>query len=140
VAVTPASFRQAFPQFKNPDKFGDFAITMWSGIAYNLLDPVRWDVMLDYGAMLYTAHRLVLMERDVLTAIGGGIPGAVTGVLTAKAIDKVSSSYDAQSVTLEDGGDYNMTRYGIELLKLMRQFGMGGLQMSGVGEYGPGCW
>jgi hypothetical protein len=133
--VTPATFRSMFSEFANPDSFSDLAITNWTNVALNLLDATRWDVMLDYGTMLYVAHHLTLARRDALAAQVGGVPGEVKGVVTAKQIDKVSASYDSRSVTLENAGSYNLTRYGVELYQLIGQFGAGGMQIQGGFPY-----
>lgn len=141
MAVTAASFRQQFNEFANPDLYSDFAINSWVTLALLMLDPARWDVMLDYGTSLFVAHRLALARADVLASLVSGTPGAPKGVLTSKSIDKVSASYDAASITLEGAGQYNMTRYGIELWQLMGQMGAGGLQISGDGGDGSnGAW
>jgi uncharacterized protein DUF4054 len=127
--ITPASFRQQFPAFADVDVYDDIQITLFIGVAGNLLDANRWDTLLDYGTALFVAHHLVLAARDEATVAVGGIAGAVQGILTAKAVDKVSASYDASSVSLEDGNFWNMTRYGIEFLRYARQFGAGGFQL-----------
>ena len=132
MSVTPASFRQTFPEFKDAGVYTDIQITAYTTLAGNLLDPVRWGVILDYGTSLYVAHRLALSRRDQLTQRVGGVPGEVKGPATAKSVDKVSGSFDSASVTLEDQGQWNLTRYGIEFMQLARQFGSGGMQISGA--------
>lgn len=129
MSVTSSSFRQVFNEFRDPDIYSDFAITTFTTVALNLLDPVRWGDMLDYGTMLYVAHRLVLARRDSLTSSVGGVPGATGGVLTSKSVDSVAASYDTSATTHEGAGQYNLTRYGVELWGYMMDFGSGGVQM-----------
>lgn len=129
--VTPASFRQQFPAFRDPGVYEDGPISLYIQVAGNLLDANRWDTLLDYGTMLFVAHHLVLAARDDATVAAGGIGGDVKGILTAKSVDKVAASYDASSVSIEDGDFFNMTRYGIEFLRLAKQFGAGGVQITG---------
>lgn len=130
MSVTPASFRAQFEEFADPQAYSDAAIGAWTTVALNLLDPNRWDTMLDYGTSLYVAHRLVLMQRGKAANAAGAIPGEVKGPSTAKGVDKVSQSFDTKAVTLEGAGFYNSTTYGIELWQLMLQFGAGPLQMT----------
>jgi hypothetical protein len=138
MAVTPASFRAQFPEFADPGVFSDTAIENWTTIALLLLDPCRWNTLLDYGTSLYIAHRLSLSARDILRANAGGIPGQTPGLLTAKAVDKASAGYDVSKVALDGAGEYNATRYGVELWKLMGQMGAGGAQVNSVGPVGLG--
>ncbi len=46
-----------------------------------------------------------------------------------KGVDGVSVSYDNGAIVENDGGNYNLTRYGRELLRLARIKGIGGLQL-----------
>jgi hypothetical protein len=141
--VTPPVFRQQFPAFRDIDTYDDIQINLFITVAGNLLDADRWDTMLDYGTSLFVAHHLVLAARDEATVAAGGIGGGVQGILTAKAVDKVSASYDASSVSIEDGDFWNMTRYGIEFLRLAKQMGAGGVQITGglaPGGFGGGSF
>jgi hypothetical protein len=131
MAVTPATFRQQFPAFCDIDVYGDIPITMFISVAVSLLDADRWDTLLDYGTSLFAAHHLVLAARDDATVAAGGIGGGVQGILTAKSVDKVAASYDASSVSIEDGDFWNMTSFGIKFLRLAKQFGAGGFQITG---------
>lgn len=142
MAVTPQSFRQQFNAFVDPTLYSDAAITMYVGLAGSLFNQSRWDPnVIDFGTCLFVAHYMALEARDNMTAAAGGVPGAVTGVVTSKAVDKVSVGYDAGVVTLADGGFWNMTRFGIDLLRLARMMGAGGVQL-GIGPPGPltGVW
>lgn len=141
--VTPATFRQQFPEFSNPAIYEDIRINNFIAVAANLLPATRWGSLLDYGTSLYVAHKLALQQRSVLAANSGALPGAIQGVLTAKQVDKVSASYDSRSVTFEEAGQYNLTTYGIELWQLMGQIGSGGLQVDACAPnpiYGPGVF
>jgi hypothetical protein len=127
--VTSATLRAQFPEFTDPVAYTDAAIALWLSVAVLLLDPDRWDTLLDTGTTLFICHHLALAARDQQVAAAGGIPGAVQGILTAKAVDKVSASYDAQSVLLDDAGFWNLTSYGIQFLTFARMFGAGGVQL-----------
>jgi len=127
--MTPNTFRQAFPEFASTSDYRDGQITFWMTLAGNLLNADRWGDMLDLGTMLYVAHHLALGTRDQQTAQAGGVPGMVNGPQSAKAVDKVSASYDTGAVALEGGGFWNSTMYGIQFLQLARYAGAGGVQM-----------
>lgn len=139
MAVTPAGFRQEFPQFNDPEVYSDAVINIWNNRALLLLDATRWGTLLDYGCELFIAHRLTLVQRDILTnVVPGTTVGMTQGVLTAKAVDKVSASYDANAVIIEGAGQWNMTRFGIELYQYMKDFGAGGFQAGAPGGGGFG--
>jgi Protein of unknown function (DUF4054) len=127
--MTPAAFRSVFPEFSCTSTYPEPTVQLWIGLAGKMLNAERWDELIDQGTGLYVAHHLAIGVRDQQAAEVGGVPGAVTGPQTSKSVDKVSVSYDASSVTLADGGFWNMTSYGIRLLQLARYVGAGGVQL-----------
>lgn len=138
MAVTPASFRIDLPEFADPEVYTNGSITSLITLAAAFQNPNRWDPLtIDHGAELFVAHYLVLEARNKATANAGGIPGTVEGVRTAKSVDKVAISYDAQSVALEGAAFWNMTTYGIRFFQLTRAYGMGGAQ---IGAGPAGCF
>lgn len=124
-------FRTDFPEFTDTTLYPTSTVTFWLSVASMSLPSDRWGVWLDLGQELFTAHHLVLSAQSVADASLGITPGGVDGPATAKAVDKVSVSMDAAAVTLEDGGFWNMTRYGIQLLQFARMCGSGGIQFGG---------
>src|SRR5690348_10367776 len=146
--MTPESFRQIFREFAEPDTAPDDSITFYITLAQNFLNGStssvgqRWDATsLDYGIGLFVAHHLALSQRAIATAAAGGVPGDVKGPSTAKAIDKVSQSYDTKAVTWENEAFWNQTMYGIRLIDLARMFGAGGVQLGVCGNPFPdGNW
>lgn len=123
--------RQDFPEFADAGKYADSAIDMWLGIAGITLPEDRWGAWWVLGQELFACHHLALAALSAEDAADGNVPGEVTGPATAKAVDKVSVSYDAGSVALDDGGFWNMTRYGIQFLQFARMIGAGGYQLGG---------
>ena len=124
-----AAFRAALPEFADTAVYPDSLVLIWSNVATSFVNEARWAEVYDTGIYLVTAHHLVLGERDSLTAQVGGTPGQVTGPLSAKAVDKVSASYDTGAAVIDGGGFWNLTTYGIRYLSLARIFGAGGLQI-----------
>jgi hypothetical protein len=128
-----ATFRQQFPEFTDPGMYPAAAIVAWATLAYARLDAARWDAMLDYGVALMVAHYMALARGAAIAARSGrSVPGEVKGITTSKSVDKVSVSYDVNRVTIEGAGQWNLTRYGIELWQLMGQIGAGGIQVDSV--------
>lgn len=125
--------------------FGEFATTpeplleMWLNVAVNQVNADRWGALTTLGWELLTAHYTSIALQDLAVNNFGGIPGVVNGPATAKSADKVSVSKDTAAVTLERGGDLNMTSYGIRWLRIARMMGAGGMQLN-VGWPGPGSF
>ena len=137
MTVTVSSFRQSFPEFTDPGDYdGDFIGNVLLPLALAFQNPNRWDPLtIDYGTGLFVAHYLVLQARASGTVAAGGIPGTVEGIRTAKSVDKVAISYDANTVALEGAAFWNMTTYGIRFYQLTRLYGTGGAQI-GAGPAG----
>lgn len=129
MSVTPATFRGQLPEFSCTVTYPDSQINFWAGLAVALINADRFSDILDYATALFIAHHLSVGARDQAAAAVGGQPGEVVGPKTAKAVDKVSASYDTASTTLEGGAFWNSTTYGIRLLMLARMYGAGGLQI-----------
>ena len=123
-------FRTDFPEFASTAMYPDAVITFEIGIATQMLNADRWGTMLNYGIELWVAHSLVLAAQAAEDSALGNTPGEVNGPTTAKGVDKVSVSYDAQSVSLENAGYWNLTRYGIRFLQIARMMGAGGIQLA----------
>lgn len=145
--MTPILFRQIFREFAEPDTSPDDAISFYITVAQNFLNGSnssvgqRWDdSSLDYGIGLFVAHHLVLSQRAVATAQAGGVPGEVKGPSTAKAVDKVSQSYDTKAVTWENQAFWNQSVYGIRLIDLASMFGAGGVQLGASGSIDTTTW
>lgn len=128
--MDPTTFRSAFPEFSNAGLYPDSMVTAWITVATSLVNADRWVELTDLGIQLVTAHHLTLGARDQNAAAVGGVPGLMTGPTSAKAVDKVSTSYDTGAASLEGGGFWNLTSYGARYLSLARMFGAGGLQIN----------
>lgn len=129
VTVTIAQFRQDFPEFANTTRFPDAALTFWLTLGSLLINADRWGEVVNFGVELYMAHNLALEAMAQKQAANGGVPGAASGMLNSKSIDKVSAGYDTSSVAEEFGGNWNLTTFGQRLYRLMQQFGAGPLQI-----------
>ena len=123
------TFRQSFPEFADEAKYTDEMITFWSEMGTSFMNATRWGSLLTYGLYLFVAHQITLSAIDVAAADSGRTPGLTAGVISNKSVGGVSVSYDVNSTTLQDAGNYNMTKYGREFWKLMRIVGTGGAQV-----------
>jgi hypothetical protein len=123
------SFRAAFPEFDNTTKYPDAMVTFWSNVAIDMVPCNLWKKQWLTGVYLYTAHECVLAAQNAATAKIGGTPGQNAGIVTAKTVGPVSSSYDAAGTGERSGGQWNLTTYGKQFLRLARIFGAGAIQL-----------
>lgn len=128
MSLTPAQLRSDFPEFANVTTYPDSLVNTWLTVAASLVNASRWMELTNIGIELVTAHHLVLSARDQMAATVGGVPGVMTGPTSAKAIDKVSTSYDTGAATLENAGFWALSSYGVRFLTLARMMGAGGYQ------------
>jgi len=134
ITVTIAQFRLDFTEFASLTKYPDAQLTFWLTLGSLLINADRWGDVVNFGVELYMAHNLALGAMAQKQG-ARGIPGAASGMLNSKSVDKVSAGYDTGSVAEEFGGNWNLTTYGQRLYRLMQQFGAGPLQIGA----GPGC-
>lgn len=131
MTVTAASFRTHYPEFVDSAVYTDSQIGYYLTIAVLLLNANRWKSLLDVGCELFIAHNLALEAIAQKTSAAGGVPGAMSGVVASKSVDKVSVSYDTSASIMPNAGHWNLTIYGARYIKLMRMFGAGPLQVGG---------
>lgn len=127
--MTPTEFRANLPEFADAARYPDSQITRWLALGGTLLSAEAWGDLRDYGLELYTAHQLTLWRRNADTAATGGAVGQGGGLVSSKAVDKVSVSYDTGATTIAGMGDLNLTTYGVQFARLSRQIGMGAPSM-----------
>lgn len=125
-AITVNQFRKMLPEFSDSSIYLDEMIEPWLGLATSLLNQPRWGTFYNMGIALFTAHELTLGRQAQITASRGGVPGFGVGAVTAKSINGVSVSYNPGLSTLEGGGDWNLTTYGMRFLRFARMYGSGG--------------
>jgi hypothetical protein len=123
-----AAFRAAYPEFDTTD-YPDGMVSPYVTLAPLRVGADAWGDLADFGQGLWIAHNVVMAKRRAKAAAVGAVPGATQGVQTAKAVDKVSASYDAASVTIEGTGNWNATDYGVQFWQYAEQMGAGGLQL-----------
>lgn len=118
-----ATFRAEYPEFADVSTYPDARVTRFITLAEALLPACRWGDLLEEGLVLFTAHSLTVAARNALEA------GSIAAPMKSKTVDTMSASFDTSAVTLADGGYWNQTSYGIQLLGWARIVGAGGVQL-----------
>lgn len=138
MTVTPKTFRENFPEFKDIDQYTDSGIQYYVNVATNLSGTGRgmfraslWKSALDTGVELFVAHNMVLEARAQAEANNGAVPGVSTGAISDKSVDKVRVGYDTAGSAEEGAGHWNLTVYGTRLKRLINMFGMGPITIGG---------
>jgi hypothetical protein len=129
VTVTADGFRSDFPEFANTTAFPDPGLNFWIGVAGKLLNPRRWQDMLDVATELFVAHNLALERQAQKSAANGAVPGVSTGPVSSKTVGPVTQAYDTTAGINQDAGHWNLTTYGTRFYQLMQMFGAGPIQV-----------
>jgi hypothetical protein len=140
ITVTPTIFRADYPEFVSTALYPDSAVNYYLSEA-GLRFTSRWDTeagtngrsMLDIGVELFIAHNLVLERQAQAAAASGAPPGLTSGPVSSKSVGPVSISYDTTAALENNGGYFNLTTYGLRLMRLINMFGAGPV-LVGVGN------
>lgn len=133
MSVTYASFIMAFPEFSSATSYPQGQIEFWLGLAPDALTGIYRRAkpgMVDLATMLFVAHNVVLSTRDAKAVISG-VPGASSGQMTSKAVDKVSVTYDVSSTSVAGAEVWNSTTYGQRLYKMIKAYATGPIYVVG---------
>lgn len=143
---TPEIFSEDFPQFRRvspPESEGEEEkeeslvpegiLQSFIGQANESVLPSRWGGMWRYAAGLYVAHfcALYLKTYAPSSESAGQVAGnsAQVGVVKTATMGDTSISYDNSAITAgtEKWGAWNATQYGLQLVTMARQVGLGGV-------------
>lgn len=133
MTVTANQLRTDFPEFANVTSYPDAVVNFWLVVAAKMVNAPRWGNMADVGVELFTAHNLVLEFQAQAASANGAAPGAATGPVSGKTVDKVSVNYDTGASSELNAGHWNMTTYGTRFIRFAKLFGAGPIQV------GAGC-
>lgn len=134
MTVTYQQFVADFPEFRDANVYPQSGFNFWANFAAQLLNADRWGqpaaagsalTLYDLGYELMIAHNLVLEKRANDAAAAGGDPGGQLGPINSKSVGPVSVAYDTASAIEKDGGNWNLTVYGLRLKRLMDMAGAG---------------
>ena len=143
-AFTASDFIAFYPQFKKPTN-GESPIGYSEGlnvpdVAFDIfvteanarVQKTRWRSMWFAGMCNYIAHKATLYLAATTGATD--IPGLIAlsaprAVMTSKAVDGVSVSYDTESIArdLDGFGDFKSTTYGQQFASTAKLLGKGGM-------------
>lgn len=129
MSIDIATFRTDYPEFGDASAFPDAGVTYWLKVAGLLLNPCRWQDMLDVATELFVAHNLALERQAQKSATTGAVPGLSTGPVSSKTVGPVTQAYDTTAGINEDAGHWNLTTYGTRFYQLMQMFGAGPIQV-----------
>lgn len=148
--INAAQFRNDHPEFKDSVMYPDSSINFYLNWAFQTMNTYRWGqsafttwptqpvtaigvlTIFDLGSELLVAHSLTLSAQMQEEATNGAPPGLSKGMLSSESVDKASAGYDTGSVSVKDGGFWNLSTYGTQYLRLLRMAGAGGLYV-GIG-------
>jgi hypothetical protein len=123
------AFRTAFPEFADTTVYPTTQITFWATLAEKLVSSCVFGTVYTQAVQLYVAHEITLAAQNQKAAASGGVPGQSGGTANSKTVGSVSVGYDITSISEENGGYWNLTNYGRQLLRLARLFGAGAIQL-----------
>lgn len=127
-AVTPTSFRAAFPAFTSPSFYPDGQIQFYITEADALLSLTRFGRLRDTALQYLVAHELSLGRQAQILGSSGGVPGAAVGVMSSQSAGRVSTSFNSGIGQTLDMGYYALTTYGQAFYrKYLDKAGMGPL-------------
>jgi len=136
-----SAFRVSFPEFVDEVAYPNQLISLWAGLASAMVNQCVWKTQWTLGVSLYVAHELVMAAQNTKTAQAGGPPGVTGGIANTKTVGSVTVGYDSTTNSEENGGYWNLTNYGKQLLRLARVFGAGSIQINGTRPFlGGGFW
>lgn len=123
------AFRVNFPEFADTVTYPTQQISFWAGLASKLVRPCIWGSCWNEGASLFVAHEITLAAQNAKAASFGGTPGVSGGVANTKTVGSATIGYDTVSISEADGGYWNLTNYGKQLLRLAKLFGARAVQL-----------
>lgn len=141
---TAEMFQTDFPQFFNVTTpaegdpvttplIPENMLTLFVAQANDSVLPSRWGSLWRYAAGLYVAHfaALYLKTYSPSSSNASQVAGnaAQVGVVKTVSMGDTSVGYDNSAITAgtEKWGAWNSTQYGMQLVTLARQVGMGGM-------------
>lgn len=137
--VSVCDFRKHYPEFGSIENYPNSAVEYYLTWATILMNPERWLSALPLAVELYAAHFLSEEYAAFQNSRLNQPAGSISGPVSARSVDKVSLTYDVNSVVDTDAGDWNQTIYGRRLWRMVMIAGMGPIQV-GVGCTPPWVW
>lgn len=127
--MDPTLFRENFPEFADQVAYPTSTITFWATLAVAQVNQTLFGTIYTTILNLYVAHNLVMARQNAQSGRVGGSPGQSGGIANSKTIGQVTAAYDASTQTEKDAGWWNRTTYGQQYIRLVRLYGVGGIQL-----------
>ena len=130
--ITKEDFLELYPQF-TPDNIPEAVLTMYLDLANKSIQEARWREYRKTAVGLFVAHFCTLWLEGTAPADASAgeisAAGATKGLVGSKSVSGVSVSYDNSSVVSDFAGygAWELTKYGVQLLTLLRIVGKGGI-------------
>lgn len=136
-AYAPSDFLTFYPQF-GTDAIGNTivpaaVIQAYIDEATASLNIRRYRSAWQRAMGLFVAHLCTLYAQAYVDPLNGAQAvaegGRAQGVTTSQSVGDVSESVDVGNVTDPAWGDFNLTSYGQQLIRLGKLYGKGGVQV-----------
>lgn len=139
--ITISQFRSDYPMFTNTTSYPDSLIQRLINRATSLMNASVWGNDYQDFMELFVAHYCTLWNSAMIAAQNGGDPGIARGVIASESALGVAAAFDTVSAAEESGGNYNLTQWGQQFIRMARLKGMGPQQIN-IGPPGPtlGAW
>lgn len=116
--LAKATFRQSFPEFADAAVYPDSMLDFWLVVSNVHCSETKWAALFDVGMSLCLAHHLKV-AKDAGDA----------GLVSSESAGDVSVSLDTSSTTEERGGNWNLTTYGKQFIRMARLVGGCAMQL-----------
>jgi uncharacterized protein DUF4054 len=118
MAIDKTAFRAAFPEFTSTVDYPDAMLSFWETVSGVHVSASKWGDLYNTGMYLVLAHYITIAKNNK-----AGNPGSGAGLVGSESAGDVSVSYDTGSTKEENAGQWNLTTYGQQYLRLCRMVG-----------------
>ena len=110
-----AAFRTNFPEFASTTVYTEAMLTFWLTVAQVYVSETKWEDVYNTGLSLALAHFLTIAKNNI-----EGEPGESSGMINSRSVGDVSYSVDTAATLEENAGQWNLTSYGQQFIRLAR--------------------
>jgi hypothetical protein len=118
------TFRQSFPEFNDVAQYPDHMLSFWATVAGVHVSESKWGDVYTVGMSLALAHYLVLANNNRTEA------GITTGPVNSESTGDISTGYDTSASLEEKAGQWNLTSYGKQFIRMARLIGGVAIQIN----------
>jgi len=118
MAMDKEAFRKNFPEFASKVDYPDTVMTFWESVAGAYVSEVKWTTLYTQGMSLVLAHFITLAKNNQ-----AGAPGQGSGLISNQSVGDVSAGFDTSSTIEDKAGQWNLTTYGQQYIRMARMIG-----------------